>query len=90
MPDSSINSPGPRKVYRGAEKVRFREAFERLGKVSLAAREVGVHPASCYQWPIDAGMDAKKRGRARRAEYFRLRCPGGRSSTDRAEPANGD
>ena len=76
MPDSSINSSRPRKVYREAEKVRFLEAFERLGKVSLAAREVGVHPASCYQWLIDAGIDAKKRGRARRAEYFRLRESG--------------
>lgn len=76
MPDSSINSPRPRKVYREAEKVRFREVSERLGKVSLAAREVGVHPARCYQWPFDAGIDARKRGRARRAEYFRLRESG--------------
>jgi len=52
---------------------QFLEAFERLGKVSLAAREVGLHPASGYKWLIDAGIDAKKRGRARRTEYFRLR-----------------
>ena len=76
MPDSSINSPRPRKAYREAEKVQFRDAFERFGKVSLAAREVGVHPASCDQWLIDAGIDAKKRGRARRAEYFQLRESG--------------
>ncbi len=30
VPDSSINSSRPRKVYREAERVRFLEAFERL------------------------------------------------------------
>ncbi|GAB3137694.1 hypothetical protein [Marisediminicola antarctica] len=76
MPDSSINPPQPRRIYREAEKARFLEAFERLGKVSLATREVRVHPASCCQWLIDAGIDAKKNGRARRAEYFRLQDSG--------------
>ena len=76
MPDSLINSPQPGNIYREAEKARFLEAFERLGKVSLAAREVGLHPASCYQWLIDVGIDAKKYSRARRAEYFRLRESG--------------
>lgn len=76
MPDSSINSPQSGKIYREAEKARFVEAFERLGKVSLAAREVGLHPASCYQWLVGLGIDAKKHSRARRAEYFRLRESG--------------
>ena len=73
MPDSSINSPlmAPQGLPRGRE--RFLEAFEPLGKVSLAAREVGIHPAGCCQECIDAGIDAKKYGRARRAEYFLLR-----------------
>jgi len=72
MPDTPTTPP-PRRIYREAEKTQFLEAFERLGKVSLAAREVGLHPASGYKWLVDAGIDAKKRGRARRTEYFRLR-----------------
>ena len=76
MPDSSINSPRPGKIYREAEKVRFLEALERPVKVSLATREVGVHPAICCQERIDTGVDAKKYSRARRAEYFRLRESG--------------
>ena len=72
MPDTPTTPP-PRRNYREAEKTQFLEAFERLGKVSLAAREVGLHPASGYKWLVDAGIDAKKRGRARRTEYFRLR-----------------
>ena len=75
MPDTST-APPPRRIYREAEKTQFLEAFERLGKVSLAAREVGLHPASCYKWLVAAGIDAKKHGRARRAEYFRLRESG--------------
>ncbi|TFD76221.1 IS30 family transposase [Cryobacterium sp. Sr8] len=69
-------TPSPLRIYREAEKIEFLEAFERLGKVSLAAREVGLHPASCYRWLVDAGIDAKKHSRARRAEYFRLREAG--------------
>jgi len=34
----------PLRVYREVEKTQFFEAFERLGKVSLAAREAGVQP----------------------------------------------
>ena len=75
MPDIS-NILEPRRIYRQAEKTQFFEAFERLGKVSLAAREVGIQPASCYRWLVTAGIDAKQRGRARRAEYFRLRESG--------------
>ena len=45
MPDTPTTPP-PRRIYREAEKTQFLEAFERLGKVSLAAREVGLHPAS--------------------------------------------
>ena len=70
------NTPSPRRIYREADKIEFLDAFERLGKVSLAAREVGLHAASCYKWLVDAGIDAKKRSRARRAEYFRLRESG--------------
>ena len=70
------NTPLPRRTYREAERAEFLDAFERLGKVSLAAREVGLHPASCYKWIVDAGIDAKKHSRARRAEYFRLREAG--------------
>lgn len=81
-----LNTPNtslPRRTYREAERAEFLDAFERLGKVSLAAREVGLHPASCYKWLVDAGIDAKKHSRARRAEYFRLREAG----TARADAA---
>ena len=74
VPDITV--PPCRRIYREVEKTGFLEAFERLGKVSLAAREVGLHPASCYKWLADAGIDAKKHSRARRAEYFRLRESG--------------
>jgi hypothetical protein len=75
LPETSIN-PRPRRVYGEAEKSQLFEAFERLGKVSLAAREVGLDPASCYQRLVGAGIDAKQRGRARRTEYIRLRESG--------------
>lgn len=76
MPDLSINSSltAPQGLPRGRE--RFLEALGPLGKVSLATREVGVHPAGCCQERIDAGIDAKKYSRARRAEYFRPRESG--------------
>ena len=75
MPDIS-NIPESRRIYREAKNTQFFEAFERLGKVSLAVREVGIQPASCYQWLVTAGIEAKQCGRARRAEYFRLRESG--------------
>lgn len=77
------NTPLPRRTYREAERTAFLDAFERLGKVSLAAREVGLHPAGCYKWLVDVGIDAKKHSRARRSEYFRLR----QSGTARADAA---
>lgn len=77
------NTPLARRTYRDAERIAFLDAFEGLGKVSLAARDVGLHPASCYKWLVDAGIDAKKHSRARRAEYFRLREAG----TARADAA---
>ena len=68
---------GPRlRVYREHEKTEFFAAFDRLGKVSLAARDVGIHAGTGRQWLITAGIDPKQRGRARRAEYFRLRAEG--------------
>lgn len=54
----------------------FLAAFERLGKVSLAAREAGVKVGTGNGWLVKAGIDPKQRGRARRAEYFRLRGSG--------------
>lgn len=41
MADTS-NILEPCRIYREAEKTQFLEAFERLGKVGLAAREPGI------------------------------------------------
>lgn len=71
MSDPEPESPSQR-IYREAEKPQFFEAFERLGRGSLASRELGIKAANGNRWLIKAAIDSKQKRRARRAEYFRL------------------
>ena len=62
--------------YRAAEKVLFLAAFDRLESVGEAAREVGLHPLVGYRWMVEAGVNPRRRGLQRRAEFDRLRASG--------------
>ena len=73
---SEPTNRAPARAYTGSEKAAFFAAFERLGSVSLAAREAGIKAGAGNRWLIRAGVDPKQRGRARRAEHFRLRASG--------------
>jgi len=72
----ATNDPHPKQDYRGEEKAAFLAVFERLENVSVAARELGLDAGTCTRWLLAAGIDPKRRGRRRRAEYFRLRADG--------------
>jgi transposase, IS30 family len=55
---------------------RFFAVFDRVGSVAVAAREVGVKPATGYGWTRRSGRRSRRRGHPRRAEYELLRRQG--------------
>ena len=69
--DPPLKSP-----YREAEKASFFAAYDRLESVGDAARELGLHPQACYRWMVEAGINPRRRGLERRAEFDRLRATG--------------
>ena len=57
-------------------KAKFLEVLDRVGKISVAADELGIGEARGRSWAREAGFEAV-RGRRRhpgRAEYERLRA----------------
>lgn len=69
--DPPLKSP-----YRAPEKASFFAAYDRLESVGDAARELGLHPQACYRWLVEAGINPRRRGLERRAEFDRLRSTG--------------
>jgi len=61
----------------------FFAAFDCLESVGEAARELGLHALECCRWMVEAGINPRRRGFERRAEFDRLRAAG-TSRTDAA------
>lgn len=68
--------PRIKRRYTLDEKASFFAAFERLGAVSAAAREVGFPVITCYQWCVKTGLITAGFQSRHREEYLRLRAEG--------------
>lgn len=53
--------PAFKTPYRAAEKVAFFAEYDRLESVGDAARELGIHPLTCYRWMVEAGINPRRR-----------------------------
>ena len=61
-----------REKYTQAQKDRFFAVLDRVGRVSVAADELGLSPATCYRWTREAGVRIGHRNHAqeRKALFF--------------------
>jgi IS30 family transposase len=76
--------PPPKSPYRAAEKASFFAACETPPRKRWrGARELGLHPQACCCWLVEAGINHRRRGLERRAEFDRL-CTTGTSRMDAA------
>jgi len=70
------NQPRTKRRYSLEEKAHFFLAFDRLGTVSAAARELGFPMIPCYQWCVKADLITVVSKPRRREEYLQLRTEG--------------
>lgn len=89
-PDSGPSVSGTRgkkkTKYTPEQKDRFFTALDRLGSVSVAAREVDIPVGTCFQWANKANIASVRPHSGKREEYLRLRNAGA-SQTEAAAVA---
>ena len=62
--------------YTQSQKDAFFIVLDRVGSVSVAARNVGFPVATCFQWANAAGVATRRPGHGKRDEFLRLRAAG--------------
>jgi IS30 family transposase len=71
-----INQPRTKRRYSLEEKAQLFLAFERLGTMSAASREVGFPMITCYHWCVKAGLITVVSRPRRWEKYLQLRAGG--------------
>jgi len=77
MKQAGLSTPrSTQRKYTAAQKAEFFKRLEKVGNVSVVARELGFNRVSCYVWAHKAGVLMAAYSDAKRQEFLRLRREG--------------